>query len=67
MQFLIDQDVIQPGQEPPMERVYPPLENLDLAAFGQALSERAESFTQVHRRKVSGITVEAPILLDAPA
>jgi mannosyl-3-phosphoglycerate synthase len=66
VQFLIELEVIEPGQEPPKERVYPPLENLDLQTFGRALGEHGDSFTQVHRRKASGITVEAPILLDAP-
>ena len=62
LDFLGQQGVLQPGEEPPRELVYPSLAGFDGTAFLETLREEAESYTAVQRRRVAGVIVEDPIL-----
>ncbi len=62
--FLTEQGVIGPGEEPPTERVYPPLLDLDRRRFLAALVEHSESFLQIRRHRIADVVVEEPILID---
>ena len=59
--FLISEDAIEPGAEPPRERIYPPVDTLALDIFFDELAAEAESFRQVGRRLATGLLVDPPI------
>jgi mannosyl-3-phosphoglycerate synthase len=61
MDFLTSQGALAPGQEPPKERVYPPLSNLALDRFLDVLSTEATSFRQVEGRRPAGVRMASPI------
>lgn len=60
--FLTKQDVIPLDGEPPQERVYPRLKELDQNAFLEALLAGSGSFLQIRRRRYAGIVDEEPIV-----
>lgn len=59
--FLRKQEVISRGEQPPQERVYSPLNSVDLAAFLGTLLDEPESVVQIRRRRLAGIVEDAPI------
>src|SRR3954447_20556099 len=59
--FLIEQGTLRPGQEPPRERVYPPVGSLDLDLLYDALDAEALSFRQPDGRVASGFSAAPPI------
>jgi mannosyl-3-phosphoglycerate synthase len=50
VEFLVAQGALQPGQEPPRERVYPPVGSLALDLLYDALDAEATSFRQLDGR-----------------
>ncbi|WP_306203786.1 mannosyl-3-phosphoglycerate synthase [Actinoplanes sp. RD1] len=44
--FMVSQGALEPGQEPPRERVYPPVGSLDLELLYDGLDAEATSFRQ---------------------
>ena len=47
LSFMVGQGVLAPGEEPPRERIYPPVGSLALDLLLDALTAEATSFTQV--------------------
>jgi mannosyl-3-phosphoglycerate synthase len=60
-QFLTENGVLQPGEEPTAERIYRPLGEADLDAMWQVLHSLPGDFRQIQRRRATAITVEDPI------
>src|SRR4051812_10546886 len=63
--FMIEQGTLGIGQEPPRERVYPPVGTLDLDLLYDALDAEALSFRQPDGRVASGFSAAPPIDRDA--
>lgn len=64
MDFMILQGALEPGQEPPAERIYPPVGTMALDRLYDVLSTEATSFRQFgHRLSVTPRTI-APIQRD---
>lgn len=61
LEFLVSNGVLEPGGEPPIERVYPPVGTMALDIFFDELVAEAASFRQVTRRVAVGVRAEAPI------
>lgn len=64
--FLRKQEVITKDEEPPKERVYEPLETIDLTRFLIALEEHSDTFLQIRRRRFAGIVEDEPIKTTEP-
>jgi mannosyl-3-phosphoglycerate synthase len=47
LEFMVEQGALQPGQEPPTERVYPPVGSLALDLLYDALDAEATSFRRI--------------------
>jgi mannosyl-3-phosphoglycerate synthase len=65
-EFMHTQGALEPGLQPPRERVYPPLSSLALERVLDVLITEAESFRQVERRFPAGVRLETPINRAAP-
>jgi len=50
-EFMVVQGVLEPGQEPPRERVYPPVASLALDLLFDAVEAEATSFRQLDGRR----------------
>lgn len=59
--FLKKQGVITEDGEPPEERVYPAMADMDLGAFLRTLLTEDGEFTQIRRRRMAGIVEDEPI------
>ncbi|WP_433385821.1 mannosyl-3-phosphoglycerate synthase [Actinoplanes sp. CA-142083] len=59
--FMVEQGALGIGQEPPKERVYPPVGTLDLDLLYDALDAEALSFRQPDGRAASGLSAAPPI------
>jgi mannosyl-3-phosphoglycerate synthase len=59
--FMVSQGVLAPGQEPPHERIYPPVGTLDLDLLYDALDAEALSFRQPDGRAAAGLSPAPPI------
>jgi mannosyl-3-phosphoglycerate synthase len=59
--FMASQGGLAPGQEPPAERVYPPLSTVDLDRLLDGLTAEATSFRQVQGRLAAGVRMDPPI------
>ncbi|MFI5888939.1 mannosyl-3-phosphoglycerate synthase [Actinoplanes sp. NPDC051513] len=59
--FMVEQGALGIGQEPPRERVYPPVGTLDLDLLYDALDAEALSFRQPDGRAASGLSAAPPI------
>lgn len=60
-EFLVDNGVLVSGEEPPLERIYRPLEEADLEAMWEVLRTETGDFRQIQRRRATAIAVEDPI------
>jgi mannosyl-3-phosphoglycerate synthase len=60
-EFMVSQGVLTVGQEPPRERVYPPVGTLDLDLLYDALDAEAISFRQPDGLAWAGLTPAPPI------
>ncbi|MEV7226567.1 MULTISPECIES: mannosyl-3-phosphoglycerate synthase [Polymorphospora] len=56
LDFMVAQGALAPGEEPPRERIYPPVGSLDFDLFFDTLTAEANSFRQVG----TGPAVERP-------
>ncbi|MET0425961.1 MAG: mannosyl-3-phosphoglycerate synthase [Actinoplanes sp.] len=61
VEFMVEQGALQVGQEPPRERVYPPVGTLDLDLLYDALDAEALSFRQPDGSAQSGLAPAPPI------
>jgi mannosyl-3-phosphoglycerate synthase len=61
-EFMVSQGVLTPGQEPPRERVYPPVGTLDLDLLYDALDAEALSFRQPDGRASIGLAPAPPVV-----
>lgn len=61
LDFLVAENAIAPGAEPPSERIYPPVSALAPDIFFDELAAEAESFRQVLRRLPAGLHTDGPI------
>jgi mannosyl-3-phosphoglycerate synthase len=61
VEFMVSQGVLVPGQEPPRERIYPPVGTLDLDLLYDALEAEALSFRQPDGRAAAGMPAAPPI------
>jgi mannosyl-3-phosphoglycerate synthase len=59
--FLRGEGTIGIEEEPPPERVYPPVAAMDLDRLLDVLGTEASTFCQVERRRPTAIQVEPPI------
>ncbi len=59
--FMVSQGALEPGQEPPRERVYPPVGTLALDLLYDALDAEAQSFRQHDGRAAAGLPAAPPI------
>jgi mannosyl-3-phosphoglycerate synthase len=59
--FMVSQGALAPGQEPPRERIYPPVGTLDLDLLYDALDAEALSFRQPDGRAAAGLSAAPPI------
>ena len=59
--FMVEQGVLGIGQEPPRERIYPPVGTLDLDLLYDALDAEALSFRQPDGRVAAGLSAAPPI------
>lgn len=55
------QGVLQPGQEPPRERVHPPVDHLDLELLYNRLDAEALTFRQFDGHASAGYPAAPPI------
>jgi mannosyl-3-phosphoglycerate synthase len=60
--FMVEQGALGVGQEPPRERVYPPVGTLDLDLLYDALDAEALSFRQPDGRAAVGLAPQPPIV-----
>jgi mannosyl-3-phosphoglycerate synthase len=60
-EFLEAEGVIEPGAQPPTERIYPPVGVLAQDIFYDELVAEATTFRQVLRREIVGVAGDAPI------
>jgi len=61
VEFMVEQGALGIGQEPPRERVYPPVGTLDLDLLYDALDAEALSFRQPDGRVAAGLSAAPPI------
>jgi mannosyl-3-phosphoglycerate synthase len=61
IEFMVSQGMLTAGQEPPRERIYPPVGTLDLDLLYDALEAEALSFRQPDGRAAAGLAPEPPI------
>jgi mannosyl-3-phosphoglycerate synthase len=61
IEFMVSQGTLTAGQEPPRERIYPPVGTLDLDLLYDALEAEALSFRQPDGRAAAGLAPEPPI------
>jgi mannosyl-3-phosphoglycerate synthase len=61
LDFMVAQGALETGQEPPRERVYPPVGTLALDLLYDALDAEAQSFRQFDGRAAAGLTPAPPI------
>jgi mannosyl-3-phosphoglycerate synthase len=61
IEFMVSQGALTAGQEPPRERIYPPVGTLDLDLLYDALEAEALSFRQPDGRAAAGLAPEPPI------
>jgi mannosyl-3-phosphoglycerate synthase len=61
LEFMIDQGALGPGQEPPRERIYPPVGTLDLDLLYDALDAEALSFRQPDGLAAAGLPAAPPV------
>ncbi len=61
-EFMQQRGALCPGDEPPVERVYPPLATANLARLDDVLDEQADSFRQIAGREPAGVRTRPPIL-----
>ncbi|GAA2545418.1 mannosyl-3-phosphoglycerate synthase [Winogradskya consettensis] len=59
--FMVAQGALEPGQEPPKERVYPPVGSLDLELLYDGLDAEALTFRQFDGRASAGLPPSPPI------
>jgi mannosyl-3-phosphoglycerate synthase len=59
--FMVAQGALEVGQEPPRERVYPPVGSLDLDLLYDGLDAEALSFRQLDGRAAAGLSASPPI------
>ena len=59
--FMAEQGVLGPGQEPPRERVYPPVGTLDLDLLFDVLDAEARSFRRHDGQVEAGPAAEPPV------
>jgi mannosyl-3-phosphoglycerate synthase len=59
--FMVEQGALGIGQEPPKERLYPPVGTLDLDLLYDALDAEALSFRQPDGRVAAGLSAAPPI------
>ncbi len=59
--FLIEQGVIEKGEEPPKERLYPPMAQMDWDAFSRTLGDKSETFRQIEQVVAIEHEVSTPI------
>jgi mannosyl-3-phosphoglycerate synthase len=64
LDFMVAQGALEIGQEPPRERVYPPVGTLALDLLYDALDAEAQSFRQLDGRAVAGLPPAPPIVRD---
>jgi len=60
--FMVECGALCPGEEPPVERVYPPLATADLDRLHDVLSAQATSFREISGRRPAGVRTRPPIL-----
>jgi len=60
-EFMVSQGALTVGQEPPRERIYPPVGSLDLDLLYDALDAEALSFRQPDGRDAAGLSPAPPI------
>jgi mannosyl-3-phosphoglycerate synthase len=60
-EFMVSQGALTEGQEPPRERIYPPVGSLDLDLLYDALDAEALSFRQPDGRAEAGLSPAPPI------
>ncbi|GAA0539321.1 mannosyl-3-phosphoglycerate synthase [Paractinoplanes ferrugineus] len=61
LEFMIEQGALGPGQEPPRERIYPPVGTLDLDLLYDALDAEALSFRQPDGLAAAGMPASPPV------
>lgn len=61
LDFMVAQGALAPGEEPPRERVYPPVGTLALDLLYDALDAEAQSFRQLDGRAAAGLPGAPPI------
>ena len=61
LDFMVAQGVLRTGEEPPRERVYPPVGTLALDLLYDALDTEAQSFRQLDGRAAAGLAAAPPI------
>jgi mannosyl-3-phosphoglycerate synthase len=61
LDFMVAQGALEAGQEPPRERVYPPVGSLDLDLLYDGLDAEALSFRQLDGRAAAGLSASPPI------
>lgn len=60
-EFLVAQGALEPGREPPRERIYPPVGTLALDLLYDALDAEAQSFRQLDGQASAGLPAAPPI------
>lgn len=58
VEFMVSQGDLAPGEEPPRERIYPPVGTLALDRFCDVLTAEAHSLRQIVPDDPSGTVVE---------
>ncbi|MDT5033116.1 MAG: mannosyl-3-phosphoglycerate synthase [Actinoplanes sp.] len=61
IEFMVAQGALEAGQEPPRERVYPPVGSMDLDLLYDGLDAEALSFRQLDGRASAGLSSSPPI------
>jgi mannosyl-3-phosphoglycerate synthase len=64
VEFMVAQGALEPGQEPPRERVYPPVGTLALDLLYDALDAEATTFRQLDGLAAAGLPASPPIERD---
>jgi mannosyl-3-phosphoglycerate synthase len=63
--FMVEQGELGPGQEPPRERVYPPVGTLDLDLLFDVLDAEARSFQRLDGQAEVGPAPESQVVRPA--
>jgi mannosyl-3-phosphoglycerate synthase len=63
-EFMVAQGALEAGQEPPRERIYPPVGTLALDLLYDALDAEAQSFRQLDGQVSAGLPAAPPIERD---